>query len=165
MMNESRSLIESLISEIKKLKVSEFPIRELPIVQENTDCLDIFGLIIDNDPPIVIVVNEKNEYIGIVTLLDLLSFFATSSSDLHDALSKTHIGLCIEVRDLLKAYLPIIYDDDNIAEVAQLMIKYETTFLPRAHSKNDKTILGIILLRDIVKKFRDLKNQLPRSET
>lgn len=163
-MSESRNIIEKLISEIKKIKVSEFPIIEVPIIQEATDCIDIFRIIMNSRARAIIVENNKGKYFGVITLLDVVSLFSGSSSDLHDALSITHIGECIEVRDLVKSYYPLIYDDDDIAEAAQLMTKYETTFLPRARSKDDKTIIGVILLEDIVNKFLELRSKLTLEE-
>lgn len=155
-MDETRSIVEKIISGIKELTAADFPIRKIPVVEDCSDCLEIFKIILDAEPPMVLVFDKKGKYKGIISLLDLLSFFSTSASDLPAALSKVHVGMCIEAQDLMKGYIPVAYDNDKVSEITRLMAKYQITVLPRAHSKDNKEILGVIWLRDIITKFKEL---------
>ena len=56
-------------------------------------------------------------------------------------------------------HLPMVYDDTELIEIAELMIKYKTTFLPRAKHKKESNCSGIIHLKDIISKFNEIKQE------
>jgi len=157
----NQEIVEELITRITTLKARDLPVRPLISVSEDLDCLEIFDKMLTHDPPILKVVNDKGKYIGLLSLIDLLSFFAPiTSSELHDVIAHTHFGQCIEAGNLITQNLPRVYDEDSVKEISHLMFKYKTTFLPRAHTDKDKDIIGIILLRDIVSKFKELRDAM-----
>ena len=84
----------------------------------------------------------------------LVRLLAKRKTDITDVLSKTHVLSCITALDLLRSDIPVIKDDDKIEQVAELMEKYNTIFLPRQVDRKSK-IEGLIFFEDIVKTLKE----------
>ena len=62
---------------------------------------------------------------------------------------------CATARDLANQNLPIIVNDDKISRVTDCMIKYESTVLPRAKTKDDP-VEGLISINDVLLAVRNI---------
>lgn len=150
---------QDLLRKFKEVEAKEFPLRKIATIEEETQCFDIFTAILDQDFAILKVKNKKNKDSGFITLRDILGLFIPTSAEIHAVLSSEQVLSSIRAIDLAKTHLPVVYDDSTLSEIAGLMIKYETNFLPRADSKKESEIKGLILLRDIIAGCRKIKQQ------
>ena len=141
---------QELLKELGEKKAIDIVLRPVKTIVDDTACIDIFSVILDQDPPILHVVNLKSKSKGFITLRDLLNLFLPQHSDLRAAFSRNQILSTSKAYDFAEINLPYIYDDTKLKEIAELMIKYETDFLPRAVSKKESKLTGIILEKDLL---------------
>lgn len=150
---------QRLLTKLSEIEARNFPLRPIKTIIEDTECFDIFSVILDQEPPIVHVINLKRMSGGFITLRDLLGLFLPKHSDIRSALSRSQMLSTTRAHDLAKTHLPYVYDDTKLEEVAELMLKYETNFLPRAISKKESELQGVILQKDLILKCREIKQQ------
>jgi len=151
---EEEKLMEDVFSKIKEMKANEFPVREVPIINEDTGCIELLDKLLEEDSPVAIVMDDEDKFMGILTIKNLLSLLKPRKTDISDILSRTHVLSCITAFDLVKRDLPLVKDDDNIERIAGLMDKYDTIFLPRCRERKGK-IEGMIFLTDIIHTLKD----------
>ncbi|MHA1552255.1 MAG: CBS domain-containing protein, partial [Candidatus Heimdallarchaeaceae archaeon] len=96
---------------------------------------------------------------GFITLRDLLGLFVPKHSDIRTAFSSSQLLSNTRASDLAKTHLPFVYADTKLKEIAELMLKYETNFLPRAISKKESELQGVILQKDLILKCREIREQ------
>lgn len=150
---------QDLLIKFREIEAKEFPLRKVATIEEETQIFDIFTAILDQDFAILKVRNKKNKDCGFITLMDILGLFIPKSAEIHAVLSSEQVLSSTRAIDLAKTHFPVIYDDSTLSEIAGLMRKYETNFLPRADSKKDSEIKGLILLRDIIAGCRKIKQK------
>ena len=150
---------QDLLIEFRKIEAREIPLKMITTIEGETKCLEIFTMILDQDFAILKVRNKKNRDASFITLRDILGLFIPKTADIHTVLSSDQILSNLSAHDLAKTHLPVVYDDFTLTDIAGLMTKYETNFLPRAKSKKEPTIIGVILLRDIITKCRETRQQ------
>ncbi|MCE7748727.1 MAG: CBS domain-containing protein [Candidatus Heimdallarchaeota archaeon] len=137
------------------MKAEDFTILQVSTVVETTPCFSILDESFDQDSKTLIVVDEKDKYYGLISPKDLIVLFATLHTDITNVLSKAKVFSCTTARDLANQNLPIIVDDDKISRVTECMIKYESTVLPRAKTKDDP-VEGLISINDIILAVRNI---------
>ena len=147
---------KELLSRISEIKAQEIPIRNISSISANTDFIEIMSVIVDKNLSILNVKNEKDTNIGFITLLDILKIYEPKHSDIHSVLSRKQTLSETKAEHIAKTHLPIIYDDTKLEQVAELMLKYESSFLPRAENKKKNECLGIIHLNDIFVKYNEM---------
>ncbi len=150
---------QDLLTGLSKIEASNFPLKPIKTIIEDTECFDIFTVILDQEPHIVHVINLKRISGGFITLRDLLALFLPKHLDIRTAFSRSQMLSTTRACDLAKTHLPYIYDDTKLSEIAELMLKYETNFLPRAISKKESELQGVILQKDLILKCREIKQQ------
>lgn len=146
--------MEDVFSTIKEMKAKEFPVREVPIIREDSSCSELLDFLVEEESLVAMVINDKEEFVGIITMRHLLSLLRPRQTDITRVLSRTRVLSCITALDLLRSDIPIVKDEDNIERVAGLMDKYNTVFLPRQADRKSE-VKGLIFLQDIL---RTLKN-------
>ncbi|MHA1121549.1 MAG: CBS domain-containing protein [Candidatus Heimdallarchaeota archaeon] len=147
--------IQLFFEKVKNLKAVDFAIREITPIQANATLLEIFNEIGTSDLPILPVINEKKEYIGIITLRDLLFLFQRRHTSIHEAISLINISSTNIAQELINFNLPIIYDDDSLEVIAETMSKSKSSVLPRATNRKEQ-ISGLIYLSDVFTEIRNL---------
>ncbi|MHA1154865.1 MAG: CBS domain-containing protein, partial [Candidatus Heimdallarchaeota archaeon] len=114
--------LQLFLEKAKSLKATDIRKRKITPIKEDTPLIEIFNKISTKDLPIIPVINEKKEYIGIVTLRDLLFLFQkrhTSGSEVF----QNPVTANFTAEDLINANLPVIYDDDSLETIAENMSK------------------------------------------
>jgi len=142
--------MEGVFSSVKEMKAKEFPVRKAPIVYEDTSCSVLLDFIVEDKSSVAMVFNHKNEFIGLLTIRNMLNLLSPRKTDLTEVLTRIHVLSCITALDLLQADIPIVKDEDNIEKVAGLMKNYNTIFLPR-QSDRKSMVKGLIFLEDILR--------------
>ena len=148
-------LFDIFISKIKEMKAEDFSILQVPTIVETTPCFSILDESFDQNSKTLIVVDEEDKYYGLISPKDLIVIFATLQTDITNVLSKAKVFSCTTARDLANQNLPIIVNDDKISRVTECMIKYESTVLPRAKTKDDP-VEGLISINDIILAVRNI---------
>lgn len=151
--------LQDLLTKLSEIEASNFPLRPIKTIIEDTECFEIFSVILNQEPPIVHVVNLKRLSGGFITLGDLLSLFLPQHADIHTAVSRSQFLSNSRASDLAKTHLPYVYNDTKLKEIAELMLKYETNFLPRAVSKKESELQGVISQKDLILKCREIKQE------
>ena len=149
------TLFDLFISKIKEMKAKDFTIIKAPIVDEKTFCFCILDEYFDQKSKNLIVVDEEGKYIGLISPKDLVVLFSSLPTDISNVFSKANVSSCTTAKNLANKHLPIITDDDKINRVAECMIKYESTVLPRARIK-DGPVEGLISIDDIAVAVRNI---------
>ena len=150
---------QDLLTKISEIKASDIKLRYIKTIVEDTECFDVFSVILDQETPIVHVVNLKSISKGFITLRDLLQLLVPLQSDIHTNLSRHQVLSRTKAYDLAKTQLPYVYDNTKLSEIAELMLKYETNFLPRAISKKEPKLLGVILQKDLIFHCKEMKGK------
>ncbi|MHA1397575.1 MAG: CBS domain-containing protein [Candidatus Heimdallarchaeaceae archaeon] len=128
---EEAELMEDVFSKIKERKASDFPVREVQKIKEETRCIELLDLLLEQKSPVAMVFDDDDNFLGILRIENLLSLLKPRKTDISDVLARTQVLSCITAFDLVKRDLPIVKDNDDISRVAGLMDKYDTIFLPR----------------------------------
>ncbi|MHA1668273.1 MAG: CBS domain-containing protein [Candidatus Heimdallarchaeaceae archaeon] len=131
---EEAELMEDVFSKIKEMKASDFPVREVPKIKEETRCIELLDLLLEQKSPVAMVFDDDN-FLGILRIENLLSLLKPRKTDISDVLARTQVLSCITAFDLVKRDSPIVKDNDDISRVAGLMDKYDTIFLPRCRER------------------------------
>ena len=147
-----------LKEKVKHLKAKDFLLREITPISKETPLAEIINQLGTSDLPIIPVIDEKKQYIGIITLRDLLFLFQRKHTALHEAFSLQNLTHGYTAEELININLPIIYDDDSLERITESMAKFQTSVLPRAINRNEQ-ISGLIYLKDI---FTEIRNTLRR---
>jgi CBS-domain-containing membrane protein len=147
-----------LFQKMKDLTAADFPTREIKPIPEDTPLLEIINKLGTSDLPIIPVINEKGDYIGIITLRDLLFLFQKKHTSLHEAFSLQHMSDGYIASELININIPIIYDDDSLERITEIMAKFNSSVLPRAANRKEQ-ISGLIYLKDI---FTEMRNVVRR---
>ena len=155
--------ISELFHKVKCLKAKDLPIREITPIAADTPLAEIVDKIGTSDLPIIPVINKKQEYIGIITLRDLLFIIQKKHSSLHEAFHLQHITEGYIADELININLPIVYDDDCLENIADIMSKFQTSVLPRAPNRKEQ-ITGLIYLKDIFTEIRNIMRKLAAEE-
>ncbi|MHA1212187.1 MAG: CBS domain-containing protein [Candidatus Heimdallarchaeota archaeon] len=148
--------MDVLFEKVKDLVASDFPVREITPILEDTPLLEIFNKLGSSDLPILPVIDKNNEYIGIITLRDLLFLFQRRHTSLTEVVSHQNIASKNTASDLININLPIIYDEDSLERIVEIMSKSQSTVLPRASKRNEQ-ITGLLYVKDI---FTEIRNML-----
>jgi CBS domain-containing protein len=148
--------INNLFQELKKYKAINFPRREIAPILEDTPLIEILNKLGTSDLPIIPVINKKDEYIGIITLRDLLFLFQRKHTSLYEAFHLQHMTEGFIASELININLPVIYDDDPFERIIESMVKFQSSALPRAPNRKEQ-ISGLIYLKDI---FTEIRNTL-----
>lgn len=149
------NLFDIFISKTKEMKAEDFLILQVPTIIDTTPCFSILDESFDQTPKTLIVVDEEGKYIGLISPKDLMVLFAPLQTDITTVLSKAKVFSCTTARDLANQNLPIIVNDDKISRVTECMIKYESTVLPRAQTKDDP-VEGLITINDVLLAVRNI---------
>ncbi|MCG3216953.1 MAG: CBS domain-containing protein [Candidatus Heimdallarchaeota archaeon] len=150
---------QDLITKLREIKAIDFPLQKIVTITEDTMFLDILSIIVDQKVAILEVKNQKNKVLGFITMKDFIVLFIPQHSDIHAVLSRKQMLSSTRASDLAKTQFPVVYDDTPLKEIAELMDKYETNFLPRAVSKQETEIIGIILLKDLIARCGEVKQR------
>jgi len=150
---------QGLLTKLSEIEARDFPLRPIKTIIEDTECFEIFSVILNQEPPIIHVINLKRISGGFITLRDLLGLFLPKHSDIRSAFSRSQLLSSTRACDLAKTHLPYVYDDYTLKDIAELMLKYETNFLPRAISKKESELQGVILQKDLILKCREVRQQ------
>jgi CBS domain-containing protein len=151
--------INNLFQELKNFKARNFPLREISPISEDTPLIEILNKLGVSDLPIIPVINKKEEYIGIITLRDLLFLFQRKHTSLHEAFHLQHMTEGYIAGELININLPVIYDDDSFERIIESMSKFQTSVLPRAPNRKEQ-ISGLIYLKDIFTEIRNTVRKL-----
>ncbi len=147
-------IMEDVFSKIKEMKAKDFPIRKVPIIYDYTSCSVLLDFLVVDKSLVAMVYNEKEEFVGLLTMRHLLSLLRPRHTEITEVFSRTHVLSCVTAFDLLRADIPLVRDEDNIERVAGLMEKYNTVFLPRQADRKSK-VEGLIFLEDILKTLQE----------
>ena len=151
---EDAEIMEDVFSKIKEMRAIDFPIRKVTRIKEETGCIELLDLLLQERCPVAMVFDDKDKFLGILRIENLLSLLKPRKTDISDVLARTHVLSCITAFDLVKSGLPIVKDSDEISRVAGLMDKYDTIFLPRCKERGGN-IEGMIFFSDIIQALRD----------
>lgn len=146
--------LEDMFAEIRDMKAENFPVHEVSTVSEDISCIDLINSFLEQSSPITIVTDEKDKYIGILTIKDILPLLQKRKTDLHDALLRSRVLTCMTAFDLAKRQLPTVSDDDSVLVIASIMDSYDVVFLPRVKERKGP-ILGVISLMDILAQVKE----------
>ena len=139
--------LQLFLEKAKSLKATDFRKRKIKPIGFDTSLIEIFNKISNSDLPIIPVIDEKKEYIGIVTLRDLLFLFQKRHSSGSEVFQNP-VTANFTAEDLINENLPVIYDDDSLETIAGNMSKFESSVLPRAQDRKEQ-ISGLIYLSDV----------------
>jgi predicted transcriptional regulator len=157
--NHMKILFQELLSYINHLKANEITTKKLTKINFKTDFFSLLPIIVNADISILNVVDDNDKHKGFITLMDILKMFEPKHSDIHAILSRKHALSTVSAQDLAITHFPSIYDNTELGEIAELMLKYETDFLPRAPNKKDSNCVGVILLKDIISEVIDIQKK------
>jgi len=115
--------INNLFQELKNLRAINFPRREITPILDDTPLIEILNMLGASDLPIIPVINKKDEYIGIITLRDLLFLFQRKHTSIHEAFQLQHMTEGYIARELININLPVIYDDDSFERIIEIRQK------------------------------------------
>ncbi|MBN1329755.1 MAG: CBS domain-containing protein [Candidatus Heimdallarchaeota archaeon] len=155
--------INRLFQKAKSLTAIDFPLREITPIREETPLLEIIDHLSTTDLPIISVINKKNQYIGIITLQNLLFIFKRKHTSLHEAFTLQYMTEGYNAGELVNINLPIIYDNDSLEKITEYMDKFHSLVLPRASNRNEQ-ITGFIYLKDIITEFRNIFRKMKTEE-
>jgi predicted transcriptional regulator len=147
------------MSHIEHIKASEISTNKVTKINGKTDLFTLLPIITNAEIHILNIVDDNDKHKGFITLMDILNIFEPKHTDIHAALSRKHTLSTIHAEDLAITEFPSVYDNTELGEIAKLMLKYETDFLPRAHSKKESNCFGVILLRDIMTELVDVQKK------
>lgn len=151
--------LDQLLQRVKNLTAKNFPRREIRPISEDTPLLEIINKLGTSDLPILPVINNKKKYIGIITLSDLLFLFQRKHTSLHEAFHLQHMTEGYVAGELININLPIIYDDDSLERITDIMGRFQSTVLPRAPNRKEQ-ITGLIYLKDIITEIRTILRKM-----
>ena len=151
--------IDELFQKVKRLKARDLPTRAIRPIQAETPLAEIINQLGASDLPIFPVIDKKQNYIGIITLRDLLFLFQRKHTSLHEAFHLQHLVEGYNADELININLPIIYDDDNLDTITEIMSKFQTSVLPRATNRKEQ-ITGLLYLKDIFTEIRNVLRKL-----
>ena len=148
-------LFDIFISKIKEMKAGDFSILKVPTIIETTSCFSILDEYLDQKSKRLIVTDEEGIYYGLICPKDLVILFSSPNLAISNVFAKAKLFSNTTARDLANKHLPIVTDDDKVSRVAEWMIKYEATVLPRAREK-DGPVEGLISIDDIAVAVRNI---------
>ena len=146
--------MEDAFSKIKEMKAKDFPIRKVRMLYEDTNCSVLLDFIVEDKSLVAMVLNHDNEFIGILSIRNLVKLLSRRKTELTEVLASTHVLSCITALDLLRSDIPIVKNEDKIENVVELMERYNTIFLPRQVDRKSK-VEGLIFFEDIVKELKE----------
>ena len=56
-------IMEDVFTKVKEMKASEFPLRKVPIVYEDTSCSDLLNFLVEDKSLVAMVYNHNNDTI------------------------------------------------------------------------------------------------------
>lgn len=110
---------------VQKTRVKELMEKDTPIIYENMKLMDILKIFSDDDHLYYPVVNKNNELRGVITIENIKQIF------LH-----TDIGGLILAHDLMIPVIAKTSADALLAEVREIMDRYDIEYLPVMNGKN-----------------------------
>ncbi|NLY63470.1 MAG: ClcB-like voltage-gated chloride channel protein [Alcaligenaceae bacterium] len=114
------------------------------------NALDMF---IEYGVRFIYVVNEKNEYQGVIAHKDISSFLL-SGNDLTAPLSGELVN---------RSYLTTLRPDMSLGEVQEHFVSFNGERLPVLSADDVPVLLGVAYKSDVLKKFNELKKSLESS--
>ena len=151
--------LDQLLKKVRNLTASDFTRREIRPISEETPLLEIINELGTSDLPIIPVIDKESKYIGIITLRDLLFIFQRKHTSLHEAFHLQHMTDGYVAGELININLPIIYDDDSLERITDIMARYQSTVLPRAPNRKEQ-INGLIYFKDIITEIRTILRKM-----
>ena len=100
--------INQLFKNVKHLKAADFRLRAISPIQEDALVIEIFDKLGTSDLPIIPVIDKKGQYIGIITLRDLMFLFQRKHTSIHEVFSHSHTFDKYTAGEIININLPII---------------------------------------------------------
>ncbi|MHA1222491.1 MAG: hypothetical protein ACTSSG_00970 [Candidatus Heimdallarchaeaceae archaeon] len=61
---EEAELMEDVFSKIKERKASDFPVREVQKIKEETRCIELLDLLLEQKSPVAMVFDDDDNFLG-----------------------------------------------------------------------------------------------------
>ncbi|MHA1415489.1 MAG: CBS domain-containing protein [Candidatus Heimdallarchaeum aukensis] len=146
--------LEDFLTNMRNVSVLEIPMKKVPELPSTISCDKLFSCFFDYDSPVMIINDEKENFLGLLTPKNFLKLFNPVHSDLRDPfLQKIYLEKAT-ADEIVDKKLPVVYDDLKLEDVAELMLKYSTNVLPRAKDRKSE-VKGVILFIDILNFVKD----------
>ena len=146
--------LEDFLTNMRNISVLEIPMKKAPELSSNITCDKLFSCFFDYDSPVIIIKDEKGNYLGLLAPKNFLKLFNPVHSDLRDPFLQATYLANATADEIVDKKLPVVYDDLKLEDVAELMLKYSTNVLPRAKDRKSE-IKGVILFIDILNFVKD----------
>ncbi|MGQ0606056.1 MAG: CBS domain-containing protein [Candidatus Nitrosotenuis sp.] len=138
-----------------KYKVRDYMTDKVVSCRESDSLEFALDIINNNKTSRLVVTDNKGNVKGIITTNDFLKhseYFKKTQSKIRDYLLPKGTSKDIKVGELIKYEVLIVEPDDDLATVADLMVKNNVSGVPVIVLKNNK-LSGIITKADIVRAF------------
>ncbi|MET1159992.1 MAG: CBS domain-containing protein [Thermoprotei archaeon] len=131
---------------ISYLKASDL-MRDPIIVKPDISVSDALATILNEGIGALLVVNEKNELVGIVTKRDILWALKYRASD----------AKYLKVKDIMKKNPITVTSDTSIVDIVNIMLQHNISHIPVVE---DGKLIGIISDRELLEVLSELFDKL-----
>jgi CIC family chloride channel protein len=139
------------IDVLSKAPVSSIIKKDMDIVKAKTSFNILINTIISAKYGDIIVINDKEQFLGIITLKDVRQ--ALLDNDLADLLIASDLAV----------KLPAVQPQDSISTAIKIMKEYDLENVPVVNRANGK-LEGIVTHRDIIEKYFSIVDDIALSE-
>ncbi|MFV9473499.1 ClcB-like voltage-gated chloride channel protein [Advenella sp. RU8] len=150
---ESRDKDLLLRHRLRQLRLANLVSPVSTVIKHNQTVQDALNMFIEYGVRFIYVVNEMNEYQGVIAHKDISSFLL-SGNDLRAPVSGELIN---------RSYVTALHPDMTLDEVLDYFVSFSGERLPVLSADERPILLGVVYKSDVLKKFNELKRLLDAS--
>jgi CIC family chloride channel protein len=139
---------------LQSLQVKDHMSKNMELIHDNTPLPEILRRVEESDYPFFVVLDEKEELSGVLTLWDLRRVLAHPEEG----------AVTLQARDLKTAEVVTIHPEDDFETAFHLLEKKNFSSLPVVLPPRDKVVVGILKIEDALTAYNQqlLKEQTLR---
>lgn len=130
---------------LRSLYAKDFMNKEFEILRDSTPLLAIVDEVIQSPYPHFVVLNQREELVGVLSLRDLKASMANFEE----------LKGIVIAADLMTRRVATLSIEDNLEKAFRLFEKYRISFLPIIDPKNPINVLGILKKDDLIQAYNE----------
>jgi CIC family chloride channel protein len=130
---------------LRNLRATDFMSKEFETLRDSTTLLSIADQVIQSPYPHFVVLNQRDELAGVLSLRDL-----RASLDKFEELKKI-----IVADDLMTKEVITLSAEDNLEVALHLFESHRVSFVPITDSANPKKVIGILKKDDLLQAYEE----------
>lgn len=130
---------------LRNLRAMDFMSKEFETLRDSTTLLSIADQVIQSPYPHFVVLNQRDELAGVLSLRDL-----RASLDKFEVLKEMVIA-----DDLMTKEVITLSAEDNLEVALHLFESYRVSFVPITDSANPKKVIGILKKDDLLQAYEE----------